>query len=289
MPTPEPGLHQGVSDEEYFSWEALNNSTIKRVVEKSVLHAHYELSHPSTPTDPQMEGRAFHAMLLQPEIFKTEFAEMPVTEKGIKHRRDTKKGAEAWDKYEEEHPNAWPLKKVMVLKHEAMRESIMRNPTARTLIENASMMEACSVWEHPEYGFPCKAKFDIYGTFEGYGTITDVKTTVDASDAAWTRAVDNFGYVTQAPWYLDGLNELSEAERRFLFIAVEKTPPYAVQVHELNSLAMFEGRYRIRKVCAKWDKALRTKSFPSYQGGVNLHGLAAWALTHEREEEVDIS
>lgn len=284
MKPPEPGLYPGLPEDEYRAWDALNQSTIKIAAERSLLHARYAQTNPKPVTDAQIEGQAFHLLLLEPEKHAERFAECPVDDKGRRHRRDTAKGKEAWAAFEDANPLAWPLKRDVMNEHLLMREGVFRNPTARDLIENAAAKEVSACWHHPEYGFPCKGRFDLYTEYLNYGVIADIKTSKNASWEKFRKDAVDYGYVIQSPWYLDGLAEVSPADRRFLFIVIEKDPPYGCQVHELTSLSMFEGRHRIRKVCAGWARALEEDSFPSYPSGISQLSVPKWALTHEWEE-----
>jgi hypothetical protein len=76
------------------------------------------------------------------------------------------------------------------------------------------------------------------------GVITDYKTAASADPGAFARAAASFGYHMQAAWYLDLWHDLGEPIERFAFIVQEKTPPYLVEVIELDEDALDLGRRR---------------------------------------------
>lgn len=279
------GVYRNLTRDQYESIDALNQSTIKIAYEKSLAHARWELMHPSESTPAQMEGNAFHTLLLEPALFEKRFAPMPVNDQGDRLSRRTKVGEAAWAKFELEHPEAFPIKPARIEEMRIIRERIMMHPTARRLIEDASMREFTAVWKHPIHGFRCKAQIDLLTKWNGWTVICDVKSALDASPGGFSRAAANYGYMVQAHWYTEGLYEIARADRRFMFLAFEKDPPYAVCVHELAADFMIEGRHRCEVVSRKWAKAIDTGKYPAYPNEPQTLGSPQWALTHARMEE----
>lgn len=286
----DPGLYPDMTRSEYDAELALNYSTIKLAHEKSLMQAYEKLVGPGSASTPdQIIGNALHTLILEPELFTTRFAPMPVTDKGVKLSRTTQAGAVAWDRYDDEHGDKHPIKRAKITELMIIRENVMAHPTARAMIENASYKETSFFWDHPEYNFECKAQFDLLTEWEGWTYCTDLKSTKDASPAGFEREIAKYSYMIQDVWYREGLNEIAPADRRFAYIAFEKTHPFPVCVYELDALNIFEGKFRCDSVAAKWDKALDTGEFPGYPGGVNQAAAKRWAMDHERayDEEID--
>jgi hypothetical protein len=117
-----------------------------------------------------------------------------------------------------------------------MADAVRQHPYAAALLA-VGKAEQSFWWDDKATGQRCKCRPDWYqGT-----TIVDLKTCQDASPNAFARACATFGYHTQAAHYLNG----TFAER-FVFIAVEKTYPYAVGVYELDAAAMAAGAEQCR-------------------------------------------
>lgn len=71
---------------------------------------------------------------------------------------------------------------------------------------------------------------------DGSDALPDIKTTVDASPDGFAREIMKNGYLTQAAWYLDIWNDSNPDDQRqfFIFVAVEKEPPYLVCCHKIH-------------------------------------------------------
>ncbi len=60
----------------------------------------------------------------------------------------------------------------------------------------------------------------------------DLKSTKDASPAGFGKACANFRYTLQPPWYFDVLDAaFGEHPQHWVFIAVEKVPPYPIGIY----------------------------------------------------------
>lgn len=280
----EPGFYPDMTRDEYDEELCLNQSTIKAACEKSMMHAYMKLVNPTAPTPAMIIGKAMHSYILEPDTFYDLFAEMPVTDGNAKVSRASAKGATVWDEWEDEHRGKHAIKKTDIHVLIAMRESVMRNKEAREMIENALAVEASFFWEHPEFHFECKGQLDLLTESHGWTTVVDLKSCEDASPAGFEKAVANMSYMIQHPWYLDGLNEISNAEREFRFIAIEKSYPYPCAVYQLDPLNVFEGRHRCDRISRLWDRALDTQEWEGYPGGSNIVRAKRWAMTHENEE-----
>jgi hypothetical protein len=283
----EPGLYPGMTREAYDEVDALNQSTIKLAYEKSLYHARMKQLDHSAPSEALVHGNALHTLILEPELFSERYGPMPVNDKGAKHTVRTGAGASAWAAYEEDYPGRIPIKQTRIDELKHIREMVMLNPTARVLLENASYKETSFFWEHPDYGFMCKGQVDVLTEYQGWTWAIDLKSALDASVLGFRRAVGNYGYMVQHHWYIEGLNEIAEAERRFGFVAFEKDFPYAVMVHELDAELVFEGRHRCDRISRKWEKAQESGTFPGYPQGMNTLTGAKWMMTHEYDEEVE--
>lgn len=285
MPNPGPsvGLHPDMDRNEYEDVFALNQSSIKTAYDRSLMHARYQLNHPSEPSEALVEGNALHTLILEPSKFNDEYAPMPVDANGSKLARRTKAGAKAWAEYEDEHGDKIPMKQKRIEELMGTREAVLKHPVARQMVENAKHVEVPFFWEHPEYGFDCKGQFDLLTTYKDWTWCVDLKSAVDASKAGFARAVSNFGYMIQEHWYLEGLHAIAPARRRFAFIVFEKDPPHAVGVYTLDDRNRFEGAYRCNAISAKWAGALETDRFSGYSPVIEQVGAKPWAMTHERE------
>lgn len=276
------GIYPGMKREEYDGVFALNQTAIKTAYDKSLKHALHDLQQPKEPTEALKEGNALHTLILEPEHFDDRYAPMPVNDKGDRHNRRTNAGNEAWSIFEKEHPGKWPIKPARIAELREIREAVLRHPIARGMIENASHRELSCFWQHPDYDFDCKGQVDLVTEHQGWSWVVDLKSAIDASPRGFSRAVANYGYMIQAAWYLDGLAQIAPADRRFAWLAFEKSAPYDVCIHECDPENLFEGRFRCDTIASRWAKALETDRFEGYPVEIQQTEGMRWAMTHER-------
>jgi len=114
------------------------------------------------------------------------------------------------------------------------------------------------------------------------GALVDLKTTQDASMPAFQKSVVNFNYHIQAAFYMRVV-EMATGHKpvAFVFVAVEKTPPYACQVFYASHLMLSEGEKRVddllgqlEEMRQKYDKS----PWPAYSDTPVSLELPRWAL-----------
>ena len=150
----------------------------------------------------------------------------------------------------------------------AMAASVRSHQAAAELLRNGKA-EQSFWWDDVDTGLRCKCRPDWY-----YGaTVVDLKTTTDASPQGFAKSVANWRYHVQQAHYMAG----TFAER-FVFIAVEKTYPYAVGVYELDATAMNVG-YALRRNNLQTIADCRAiNEWPGYSQGIQNLSLPGWAL-----------
>jgi len=118
-----------------------------------------------------------------------------------------------------------------------------------------------------------KGRLDIVATdSHGATTIADIKTTEDASPEAFSKTIAQYGYAQQAAHYLDLLGAT-----HFVFIAVEKTAPYAVGVYCLDPASVAMGRERNLRNLDLLESCQSSGHWPAYSSEIETISLPAWA------------
>lgn len=165
-----------------------------------------------------------------------------------------------------------------------MAEAVKANPVARRLFERPGHPEV-SVFD--EYlGVKRRGRFD-YLPDDG-GIAVDLKTTVDASKAGFARAAARYGYHIQRGHYLDILKRLGR-EVDMLFVAVEKEPPYLVQVHRLSPEFAEMGETEAMAAVDTYRRCVDSGVWPGYPDEVAILEPPVFAVynyqdKYEREE-----
>jgi len=152
----------------------------------------------------------------------------------------------------------------------AMAASVRSNSTAALLLSNGAA-EQSFWWDDVSTGLRCKCRPDWLSA-DG-ATIVDLKTCQDASPAGFAKAVAQWSYQVQAVHYLCGT-----LATRFVFVAVEKTAPYAVGVYELDAAAMVHGAVLRHTNLQRIQDCRAINEFPGYTDGIETIQLPGWAL-----------
>ncbi len=127
--------------------------------------------------------------------------------------------------------------------------------------------------EDPDTGLQLKCRAD----FLTGNSDVDLKTCQDASPAGFGKAVANFGYDIQAAMTLDICALLGLGIEHVIFVAVEKEPPFAVGVYELDTRALEVGRNKYRRLLNRYLQCVATETWPAYSANVEYLSLPGWA------------
>ena len=157
-----------------------------------------------------------------------------------------------------------------------MRLSVFAHDTAAALFREGQA-ELSGFFTDEPTGTALRFRPDFMTELDGRVTCVDLKTTISADPAEFTRSVAKWGYHAQAQWYLQGLAEHGEEDARFLFVAVEKTPPYPVSVIELDQEALREGQRLNRNAIDLFAECVRTDTWPAYGHNIHTVSLPPWA------------
>jgi hypothetical protein len=178
---------------------------------------------------------------------------------------------------------------------EAVRESVMSHPIAGKLLTPGSgVAELSCYWKDPETGVQCRARPDFW---RHDGLIVDLKTCIDASPEGFSKSIHNWRYHVQHAFYVDGVTSAVSAQLQrptdgpvmpaptgFVFVAVEKTAPYAVGVYMLDPQSVEIGRREYREDLAKYAECQRTGEWPAYSLKIEPISLPEWVLRREAYE-----
>ena len=154
---------------------------------------------------------------------------------------------------------------------EAMRESAMRHRLVRAVLEHAKHRETSCFWEWG--GVECKARLDAMAD----GLVLDLKTTQDATPAAFRNAVARYHYHVQAAHYSTGVREVTGTWPDYAMVAIEKTPPYGCAVYMLDEEAISVGLDLWERALGVYKKSVETGEWPAYQETTQTLTLPRWA------------
>ena len=186
-------------------------------------------------------GSAIHEMILEPEMFYTNFAVCPKLDKR------TKVGKEYYEKFEQDNKGKTVIEADEMTIVNAVAESARKNKTLTDLISNSYYELSCYT-EDEKTGLQIKMRPD--SMCKTKSTIVDIKSCLDSSSKEFKKSVYKYGYSISAAFYSDFLKR-----ENYVFAAVEKEAPYQVSLYALNDEMMQYGReqYRMGLDLLKWS------------------------------------
>lgn len=288
----EPGIHPDVPAELYHQrvLGVVNSGALKLLATKTPAHYRAWVDEVVDETEGETAAKAFgkalHCAVLEPDVFERTYIiarEHPYAR--VSDRlRNAKKPSQGtldaiayWDAWEAEMAGRIEVSHKDATRLRGMAASVRSHPIAGKFFQGGTG-EVTMIWTDPRTGLVCKARDDYWR--EDLWMIGDLKSTEDASPRAFARSVVNYGYHIQNAHYTSGPQVLSGGDApRFLFVGVEKEPPYAVGVYMLDADAEARGHELRDRAMDTLDRCLRDDEWPGLPPVVNTLSLPAWAFT----------
>lgn len=214
-------------------------------------------------------GRVFHCALLEPQEYTKRYF---ILDKKIDRR--TKEGKEMWFRYMKAAKGKELVKKEIHEKVMWMLQSVRRNPIAKKLFMNGTAEEIHTAI-CPQTGVACKIRTD-WRTNDNI--IVDLKSALDASCV--TNGLDNetneiykgfpkhffnFRYDVQDAFYSDIFtHHTGNPPKAFVFVAVEKTPPFEVGLFYLSESDKNNARDKYLDNLNTYKICKKNNSWPGY-------------------------
>jgi hypothetical protein len=254
-----------IPDSEYFPMVMASKSMLWKMYTQTPAAA----SHGFGPaTDAMTLGSACHVAVLEPHEFDKRVVRGPATRRG-KVWTEAKEQAEA--------DGAFLLTEADHNTCQEMRDAVHANNEAnRLILGNDAQVEHAALWN--EKDVKCKSKIDLYRPT--LNTVVDFKTARSAGPDEFAKSCANFGYHLQDFMYSRGWEKAGGGKvNSFIFIVVEKDPPYLTALYELDATAKAEGQ-AIYKECIKmYRQCTNEDEWPGYPEAVQQLSLPNWAVT----------
>lgn len=221
------------------------------------------------PTAAMRLGTAVHTLTLEASSWDERYVVAPQV------NRRTNEGKALWASFQAEAAGRELISAEDRVIVSRMAESVWRHPAAGALLNTAGEAETTHMWVDASTELECKCRPDWL--LSDGSKVIDLKTTEDASPAGFRKSIGAFRYHVQAAWYLHGL-ELATGQRpeEFIFICVEKKPPYAVAVYVADQEMIDAGWKQARWDLDKLAVCKAADSWPSYSDQIEPIGLPGW-------------
>jgi len=288
---PEQGIYHNVPAEEYFAWDAMNQSTLGwAAYSMEHLRAALDGGLEFKNTDAKQLGSAVHCRILEPDLFSERYVVSPGCEAPLKSGPNKGKpcglrasvvglnGKFYCMKHAPE--DAEPSDNMLTAEQfdlvESMNEKVRAHKVVK-LIRQHGGFECCVVWEKD--GMKCKARLDKYITDSTCpNTILDLKKVMlcGGDDRSFSKSVANYAYHRQAAWYSEAVQAIHGIEPLYIWVVVEEKPPHCVNVIHCDAETMAIGRYANNQLWERYRLSLETGNWPGYATDIHLGGLPDW-------------
>lgn len=265
------GLWIDVPDEAYRSAAGMNQSSLKWA-RRSMAHMRAYMNGQLSPANRStlLFGSLCHTLTLEPHL-QSIYAVQP-------DFGDLRKSA---NKAERDEWMAINSHRTVVTQKQwdeanAIADRVRSHPAAGDLLkvgvaEVTAFAELC--------GVRCKGRIDWMPKpkRKGENLLVDLKTTTDSS-YGFAKSIANFGYDMQAAFYLDMFEAITGQTASWVFIAVEKEPPYEPAVYRLNEESVEAGREKYQQALADYAYAVENDEYRGYSDEIRTISLPAWAM-----------
>lgn len=250
-------VFKDISYREYAKMKGLSNSALSKIA-ISPVHYKQSLETPQKQTEALTFGSLLHCLVLETENFDRDFAIEPL---GINKR--TNDGKEILAQFYLENENKIIVTEKQVELAHLLKNKIMEHKYAKKLLTGNGDTEVSLFWADEETGVICKGRPDKICN----KVIVDLKTTKSAKPEDFIKNAYKYNYHKQAYWYSWGYEEcFKEAPKGFVFVAVEKEPPYAVCVYEATELFKRVGEIEARENLLTYKECVDKDKWWGYDG-----------------------
>jgi hypothetical protein len=250
----------------YHAHEAISKGRLFKMA-KSPRYFKYSEDNPEEPSEAMKLGSAFHAYVLEPDMFSEEIAVMPKVDKR------TKVGKATYAEFLETATGKIIIdeEQMDTIKH--MKKALLAHPLASKLIEGK--VEQSVYFTDEATGVECRVRPDITLEKGDKVILSDLKSCVSCEAHNFQRDALKLGYDLQSYMYSYG----RQADT-FIFIAVEKTAPYLINVLVASQDFLDRGKQIFEDLMGKYSECTENDTWYGMNGSdmrINSLELPYWA------------
>lgn len=154
-----------------------------------------------------------------------------------------------------------------------MSAAVNVHPMAKRLMAGADYERSLFA---DDDGLLVKSRFDILP--KTGNVIADLKTCENASLEEVEKTIGRYLYFRKAAFYIRVANALGLDRQAFVFIFVEKSPPYAVACYQLADEVVRAGEALIERDLTLLRECMASNLWPGYGNGVLACSVPGWLL-----------
>jgi exodeoxyribonuclease VIII len=290
---PTPGVYSDMDFMVYARIDAASQSKLSRLVPPSTpAHCRAYMQQPPKKTEALIIGNATHCAILEPDSFTSRYVTLGQCDAVKKsdgqrcsNNATVLKGGVSFCGVHFKGSSD-DVRQVLTPKDYAdclsIRDAVWAHPAARALLMQGTDRELSMVWRDDPSTEMCKGRIDVPAS--GIETIIDLKSTISAARDNFAWSIRKFGYHRQAAMYLDGafLSGVGDF-KNYVFIAYEKTPPFAVATYRLSDTDIVDGGRELAQLLALYSKCRREDHWPAYSEDLEDISLPVFGGSYMQE------
>ena len=284
-----PGVYDNLTNEQYHAGPGISKSGLWTLHRKTPEHF---IGAERKETKAKEFGTACHMALLEPDLLERAYCVVPAdaprrpTEaqwKAAKPAPESVASMNWWRQWNSFNAGKQDISADDWASVCIVRDRLHADPLVKKLLRGA-VFEQSAYWIDPDTGELCRCRPDIYSP--ELAMMADLKTCRDASEYGFAKAIDEYGYHVQEPFYADGWELAGGGNvEAFVFIAIESEKPHAFQIYELDAEDAAEGRAIYKAALARYSECRKSGIWPGYEGGVKKISRPAWARKRSAEPD----
>lgn len=260
--------------DEFLSTRPLSKTSLM-AFRRSPAHYINYLMEPKVQTDALVLGSLLDCMVFAPMETAGRFIVAPDINKR------TNEGRAAWQQFQEDNATKTIVTADQWKTAEHMTAALMLNPKSNEYLTAASHVQRRLNWTDTEHNLPFVGIADADSETPDF--VIDLKTSANPFGDDFARDAFKYGYHIQSALYLEGFRRALRRFPTFMFIVVEKEPPYGVAVYDKIADPFFKlGNQEIHRLktefryCMDENLFHKTYDFRTVDGGLILD-LPGWA------------
>lgn len=254
------GIVPNLDEAEYHAHPFLSSTGARKLLQSPAKYR-WALDHPEPPRKEFDIGTAVHSKVLGTGAPLTVIPEEHLSSNGTTGTNAARafiQDARAAGKV--------PVKQGEADVINAMVESVLAHPLARSLFEQSGLAEASLFGRDPDSGVDMRCRFDYLPDFTvDDPCAVDLKTARDASPEGFAKAVAEHRYDIQDEFYLLLYAIITgDFTMPMKFVVVEKEPPFLVGVYGLAQEFLEMGRRKVREALDLFAACTTADVWPGY-------------------------
>lgn len=254
------GMHVGVEERDYRRAPGINKSMLDKIAKSPATYM-FEKMHPRPGTPSMVFGSALHCLVLEPQRFEEIYIPDPYSGSQSKEaklwREEMKAAGKTVINTKGDPTDPWDRSDWDTLRY--MRDAVMANGVASALITEC-IAEVSFWWVDDEVHKLCKGRID--GWSPAHSIPFDLKSTSDATWNGFSRSIHEYRYDVQDAFYSDGVRASGQMIDDFVFIAVEKDPPYLCACYTLPFEWVQDGRITYKRDLETYKRCMNAGEWP---------------------------